>query len=114
MASTAKVTLAKMVQHIGTLLAVLSIVVVSSTAVKCPGTATYTLSWKATWTQANHPNTALPSSAHFSPLIGCSHSADYIMWRRGQKVSPGVKLIVKLNNKIKLVGDEKFKTPRLP
>lgn len=82
-----------MAQQIGSLLAVLSVFVHSSNAVKCPGMATYTLSWKADWTLANHPNTALPSDAHFSALIGCSHSADYIMWRRGQKASPGVKLV---------------------
>lgn len=82
-----------MAQQIGSLLAVLSAFVLSSNAVKCPGTATYTLSWKADWTRANHPNTALPGNAHFSPLIGCSHSTDYIMWRRGQKASPGVKLV---------------------
>lgn len=82
-----------MVQQIGSLLAVLSVFVLSSNAVKCPGTATYKLSWKADWTKENHPMTDLPSNAHFSDLIGCSHSADYIMWRRGQKASPGVKLV---------------------
>lgn len=82
-----------MAQQIGSLLAVLSVFVLSSNAVKCPGTATYTLSWKADWTKENHPMTDLPRNAHFSDLIGCSHSADYIMWRRGQKASPGVKLV---------------------
>ena len=82
-----------MAQRISTLVAVLSVFVVSSAAVKCPGTASYYLTFRTDWTMANHPNTALPSNEHFSPLIGCSHNSDYIMWRRGEKASPGVKLV---------------------
>ena len=67
-----------------------------TTTVKCPGTAKYTLTFRVTWTTANHPNTALPNSAHFSPLIGCSHNSDYIMWRRGLKASPGVKVVAEI------------------
>ena len=89
----AQFSLVKMAQRISTLVAVLSIFVVSSAAVKCPGTAKYTLTFRVTWTMANHPNTALPSNAHFSPLIGCSHNSDYIMWRRGMLATPGVKLV---------------------
>lgn len=78
------------------LAAFLSVFVVSSSAVKCPGSANYTLTFRADWTTANHPNTPLPNSPHFSALIGCTHGSDYIMWRRGYNASAGVKEVAEL------------------
>ena len=59
----------------------------------CSGTANYLLSFHGLWKQDRHPNTALPSNAHFSPLVGCSHGSDYVMWRAGEKASAGVELV---------------------
>ena len=69
------------------------VAVVSSAGEKCPGTANYTLSFYGLWKQDRHPNTALPGGAHFSPLVGCSHGSDYVMWRAGTNASPGVEIV---------------------
>ena len=69
------------------------IAVVSSAGEKCPGTANYTLSFYGLWKQDRHPNTTLPGGAHFSPLVGCSHGSDYVMWREGAMASAGVELV---------------------
>ena len=60
----------------------------------CSGTANYTLSFYGLWRQdRQHPNTVLPNNSHFSPLVGCSHGSDYVMWRAGAKASAGVELV---------------------
>ena len=56
----------------------------------CSGTANYTLSFYGLWKQDRHPNTTIPNNAHFSPLVGCSHGSDYVMWRAGANASAGV------------------------
>ena len=83
-----------MAQRITALAAFLTFVAfVSSAGVKCPGTANYTLTFRALWKLDRHPNTPLPNNAHFSPLVGCTHGADYVMWRAGTKASPGVESV---------------------
>ena len=69
------------------------IAVVSSAGEKCPGTANYTLSFYGLWKRDRHPSTALPGNAHFSPLVGCSHGSDYVMWREGAMASAGVESV---------------------
>ena len=59
----------------------------------CSGTANYTLSFYGLWKQDRHPNTTIPNNAHFSPLVGCSHGSDYVMWRSGAEASPGVESV---------------------
>ena len=61
--------------------------------VGCSGTANYVLSFYGLWKQDRHPNTTLPNNAHFSPLVGCSHGSDYVMWRAGANASAGVELV---------------------
>ena len=83
-----------MVSVMITLPAFLSLVaVVSSAGETCPGTANYTLSFYGLWKADRHPSTARPGSAHFSPLVGCSHGSGYVMWRQGTLASPGVELV---------------------
>ncbi|KAL9952218.1 hypothetical protein ACROYT_G039439 [Oculina patagonica] len=83
-----------MARRITALAAFLSLAAfVSSADVKCPGTANYTMTFRGLWKKDRHPNADLPPGAHFSRLIGCSHGADYVMWRNGTKASPGVKLV---------------------
>ena len=85
-----------------TLAAFLSLVAVASSAgEKCPGAANYTLSFYGLWKQDRHPKTTIPDNAHFSPLVGCSHGSDYVMWRVGEKASPGVKLVAERGKDIK-------------
>ena len=59
----------------------------------CSGTAHYVLSFHGLWKQDRHPNTSLPNNAHFSPLVGCSHGSDYVMWSSGAKASLGVESV---------------------
>ena len=58
------------------------IAVVSSAGEKCPGTANYTLSFYASL-----------AFYGFSPLVGCSHGSDYVMWREGAMASAGVESV---------------------
>ena len=58
----------------------------------CDGQQTYTLKFIGKWSQQDHP-TDFPSGAHFSPLVGASHSTSYHFWRAGELASPGVKLV---------------------
>jgi len=69
------------------------VAVVSSVGEKCPGTANYTVSFYGLWKRDRHPMTNLPGGAHFSPLVGCSHGSDYVMWRAGRKASSGVEQV---------------------
>ncbi|GAB5497417.1 MAG: hypothetical protein Phyf2KO_24970 [Phycisphaerales bacterium] len=55
-------------------------------------TATYRLTFNATWTNANHPG-AYPSNAHFSPLIGTTHNDNVSFWEPGGISSPGMELM---------------------
>ena len=57
----------------------------------CNGTAKYTLTFQGEWTNQTHKD--FPSNPHFSPLVGCSHKAAYVMWAPGTKASPGVKKV---------------------
>jgi len=93
-------------KKISAFLSLVSLVaVVSSAGEKCPGTANYTLSFYGLWKQDRHPNTALPSSAHFSPLVGCSHGSDYVMWRAGAKASSGVEIVAETGGTSTLVSE---------
>ena len=84
----------RMLHRTITLTALLSFVaVVSSAGVKCSGTASYTLTFRGLWKLDRHPNQPLPPGAHFSPLIGCSHGSNYVMWREGGKASRGVESV---------------------
>ena len=60
-------------------------------AIQCQGTAKYTLTFQAEWTSQSHPNFPSGSNPHFSPLVGCSHKADYVMWKPGINATTGVK-----------------------
>ena len=59
----------------------------------CSGTANYVLSFYGLWKKDRHPNVDVPTNAHFSPLVGCSHGSDYIMWRVGANASAGVEKV---------------------
>ncbi|XP_065198427.1 mucin-5AC-like isoform X1 [Sycon ciliatum] len=56
------------------------------------GTATYRMTFTATWTDPTPP-TNFP---HWSAPIGTSHSACYTMWRNGIFSSPGMKIMAEL------------------
>ena len=64
-------------------------IVSSARAIKCQGTAKYTLTFRAEWTRLSHFD--FPRIPHFSSLVGCSHNTSYVMWRPGLMATKGVK-----------------------
>ena len=58
--------------------------------ITAPATARYRATFQATWTAATHPDD-FPSSAHFSPLVGGTHSARITFWREGALASLGIR-----------------------
>ncbi|MBI2081620.1 MAG: spondin domain-containing protein [candidate division NC10 bacterium] len=61
-------------------------------AVRCRApeeTAAYRVTFAATWSAATHPE-GFPSDAHFSDLIGATHSADWTMWAQGGTAAEGI------------------------
>lgn len=51
--------------------------------------ATYEVTFDATWSAATHPQ-GFPAGAHFSPLIGASHDGTSRLWRLGELASAGM------------------------
>ena len=58
--------------------------------ISAPATASYRVTFQATWAAATHPDD-FPSSAHFSPLVGGTHSARVTFWREGAFATEGIK-----------------------
>ena len=59
------------------------------TPATAPPTARYHVTFDATWSGSSHP-LEFPSSAHFSPLIGATHTAQVNFWREGGAASDGI------------------------
>jgi len=60
------------------------------TPVAAPATARYHVTFQATWSAGSHP-TDFPSSAHFSPLVGGTHTARVTFWREGVLATAGIR-----------------------
>ncbi|XP_032223491.1 spondin-1 isoform X2 [Nematostella vectensis] len=57
------------------------------------GKATYKLTFKGKWSQETHARHHPGPMARWSPLIGCSHSNKYVMWRYGGIASRAVQMM---------------------
>jgi hypothetical protein len=66
----------------------------STEAKSCVGSAKYTLTFKGEWTRQRHAS--FPPGPHFSAVVGCSHKAEYVMWKPGEKATTGVKNVAEL------------------
>jgi len=55
--------------------------------------ATYRVSFAATWDEKTHPHSGFPAEPRFSRLIGGVHSAQVQYWKLGRRASPGIKLM---------------------
>jgi uncharacterized repeat protein (TIGR01451 family) len=53
-------------------------------------TATYRVTFTATWSDETHPHPNFPATAHFSALIGGIHNGDVKFWEVGQLASVGI------------------------
>ncbi len=58
--------------------------------IAAPATARYRVTFQGTWSAGSHP-VEFPSSAHFSPLVGGTHTAGVTFWREGALASTGIK-----------------------
>ena len=65
------------------------------------GTATYRVTFNATWSAQTHPQD-FPQGAHFSGLIGASHNTSVVFWEPGQPASQGIKDMAELGVKAAL------------
>lgn len=59
--------------------------------------AEYTATLETLWSRSSHPNN-FPSSAHFSRLIGASHSNNVSFWAPGQSATPGIEAVAELGS----------------
>jgi len=73
------------------------------TAVTPPAdtTASYTVTFRGTWSAATHP-VGFPLGAHFSGLIGATHSNSVAFWQAGQLASTGIQDMAELGSKASL------------
>jgi hypothetical protein len=67
-------------------------------------TATYTVVLRGRWTAANFP-LDYPAGAHFSGLIGATHSEGYHLFREGMTPSAGLERLSEMGNHQPLDGE---------
>jgi hypothetical protein len=60
-------------------------------------TAAYDVTFTATWAQGTHPN--FPGGAHFTGLIGGTHSSNVTFWEPGALASPGMESMAETGSK---------------
>ncbi|MCB2378382.1 spondin domain-containing protein [Hymenobacter sp. BT635] len=60
-------------------------------------TALYRVTFEATWSATTHPG-SYPAGAHFSPLMGASHPAQFRLFRVGSLAGTGIKNMAELGN----------------
>src|SRR5687767_4569652 len=60
--------------------------------------ARYVVTFQSDWSRATHP-TNWPDDAHYSGLIGGTHSSRVTFWQEGQVASPGIQLMAEQGRK---------------
>lgn len=82
-----------------------STVTTTTTAPPSPAaTATYRVSFEATWSRDTHPN-MFPDNPHFSGLIGATHQQDVRFWQTGSLASNGIEAMAERGSKTPLDQD---------
>lgn len=59
---------------------------------------TYRVYFHATWSAATHPE-QFPPNAHFSGLIGATHTEGTVLWQPGDVASPGIEQMAETGGK---------------
>jgi hypothetical protein len=62
------------------------------TPTPAPAAARYQVTFDSTWSDSTHP-VDFPGSAHFSGLVGGTHSSGASFWRDGGQASEGIRLM---------------------
>lgn len=73
-------------------------------AVADPGDATYEVTFDVSWSAATHP-VMFPSNAHFSGLVGGTHSPAVQFWTPGTLASLGIKRMAEWGQQTTLAGE---------
>lgn len=63
--------------------------------------ARYIVTFQSTWSAATHPDD-WPADAHYSGLIGGTHSSRATFWQEGQLASPGIQAMAEQGRKTPL------------
>lgn len=63
-----------------------------------PNSATYKVTFNATWSEETHPDD-FPPNPHFSGLIGASHNDEVSFWKVGEQATDGIKNMAETGSK---------------
>ncbi|MCA1561981.1 MAG: spondin domain-containing protein [Acidobacteria bacterium] len=74
---------------------------------EAPSTARYRVTFDATWTAATHPRD-FPGNAHFSPLVGATHTARVSFWSEGALATEGIRGMAERGSRLAL--DQEIRT----
>ena len=92
-------------RHIITFSSLTLLVACGSSSSNDPTSATYDVSFKATWGAVTHPTMippgvwpATPSAPHHSPIVVATHNSQVILWENGQPASSGTQIIAETGN----------------
>ncbi|UXP31564.1 spondin domain-containing protein [Reichenbachiella agarivorans] len=66
--------------------------------------ARYEVTFSNTWSQKTHPKD-FPANAHFSGLIGMTHTIDTVLFREGRLASIGIKEMAETGSKTTLISE---------
>ncbi len=80
------------------------LIVFSGYEARAQGTATYRVTFTATWSADTHPQD-FPPNPHFSGLIGATHNSAVVFWAPGELASLGIKNMAELGNKSALTSE---------
>jgi hypothetical protein len=76
----------------------------ASPVTAAPGEATYNVTFDVTWSAVTHPQD-FPSNAHFSGLVGGTHSGTVQFWTPGTLASLGLKRMAEWGQQTTLAGE---------
>lgn len=63
-------------------------------APECPASAEYGVTFEAVWNAASHGDRPpFPSGAHFSRVVGATHTAEVSLWSPGAIATPGIEIM---------------------
>lgn len=67
--------------------------------------ATYSITFDSNWSQATHPHSSgsLPANAHWSKLVGATHSSDIVFLEMGQIATQGIEDVAELGNNVNFI-----------
>ena len=69
-----------------------------------PRSARYEVTFESTWSESTHPSD-FPSNAHYSGLVGGTHSNRVTFWREGDLASDGIQNMAERGSQSPLTGE---------